>query len=71
MDETSKQQTKETRTLRPVRPGQPAIVDFEYKRNGVANLFMVFAPLLGWRMGEIDRPTNTARLGASDPRTGG
>ena len=58
MDETSKQQTKETRTPRPVRPGQPAIVDFEYERNGVANLFMVFAPLLGWRWVEVtDRRT--------------
>ena len=40
MDETSKQQTKETRPPRPVRPGQPASVDFEYERNGVANLFI-------------------------------
>jgi len=23
--------------------------DYEYERNGVANLFMVFAPLEGWR----------------------
>ena len=58
MDETSKQQTKETRTPRPVRPGQPAIVDFEYERNGVANLFIVFAPLLGWRWVKVtDRRT--------------
>ena len=58
MDETSKQQTKETRTPRPVRPGQPAIVDFEYERNGIANLFMVFAPLLGWRWVKVtDRRT--------------
>lgn len=58
MDETSKQQTKEVRVPRPVRPGQPAIVDFEYERNGVANLFMVFAPLLGWRWVKVtDRRT--------------
>ena len=58
MDETSKQQTKETRTPRPARPGQPAVVDFEYERNGVANLFMVFAPLLGWRWVKVtDRRT--------------
>ncbi len=31
------------------RPGQPAVVDYEYVRNGTANLFMVFAPLDGWR----------------------
>ena len=71
MDETSKQQTKETRTPRPVRPGQPAIVDFEYERNGVANLFIVFAPLLGWRWVKVtDRRTrhDWAHL---IPRTGG
>ena len=31
LDETSKQQTKETRTPLPVRPGQPAGYDFEYE----------------------------------------
>ena len=49
MDETSRQQTKETRVPRPVRPGDPAVLDFEYGRNGVATLFMPFAPLPGWR----------------------
>ena len=24
-------------------------VDYEYERNGTANLFMMFAPLEGWR----------------------
>jgi hypothetical protein len=27
----------------------PARYDYEYKREGVANLFLVFEPLLGWR----------------------
>ena len=49
MDETSKQHTKETRTPLPVRPGEPEKYDFEYERNGVSNLFMLFAPLEGWR----------------------
>ncbi len=49
MDETSKQQTKETRIPLPMRPGEPEIFDFEYERNGVSNLFMLFAPLIGWR----------------------
>ncbi len=35
MDETSRQPTKETRLPRPVRPGQPKIVDYEYERNGI------------------------------------
>ena len=49
MDETSKQHTKETRIPLPMRPGEPEIFDFEYERNGVSNLFMLFAPLAGWR----------------------
>ena len=46
IDETSKQQTRETRTPLPTCPGQPAGFDFEYERNGTANLFMVYAPLI-------------------------
>lgn len=49
MDETSKQHTRETRRPLPVRPGEPERFDFEYERNGVSNLFMLFAPLDGWR----------------------
>ena len=61
----SKQQTRETRQPIPARAGQPAREDFEYERNGVANLFMLFASLLGFRLVEItDRRTRTdwARL---------
>jgi hypothetical protein len=32
-----------------MQPGQPARYDYEYERNGVASLFMVFAPHEGWR----------------------
>jgi len=49
VDETSKQLIIETRTPIPAKPGQPRRVDYEYKRNGTANLFMMFAPLEGWR----------------------
>ncbi|HYA81762.1 MAG TPA: IS630 family transposase [Methylocystis sp.] len=49
LDETSKQLIIETRTPIAVKPGQPAREDYEYERNGVANLFMMFAPLEGWR----------------------
>ena len=49
VDETSKQLIKETRTPIPATPGKPARHDYEYERNGVANLFMMFAPLEGWR----------------------
>ena len=34
---------------RPGRPGAAGIYDYEYQRNGVSNLFMLFAPLEGWR----------------------
>jgi hypothetical protein len=33
----------------PVAPGQPATEDYEYQRRGVCNLFLVGAPLRGWR----------------------
>jgi hypothetical protein len=49
LDETSKQLVAETRTPVLMRPGQPARYDYEYERNGTANLFMLFAPLEGWR----------------------
>ncbi len=58
MDETSKQQVKETRTPLPARPGEPERFDYEYERNGVSNLFMLFAPLEGWRHVKVtDRHT--------------
>ncbi len=49
VDETSKQLIAETRVLIAAKPGQPARHDYEYRRNGTANLFMMFAPLEGWR----------------------
>jgi DDE superfamily endonuclease len=49
LDETSKQLIVETRAPIPGKPGQSARHDYEYERNGVANLFMMFAPLEGWR----------------------
>jgi hypothetical protein len=49
VDETSKQLSVETRKPIPAKPGRPARYDYEYERNGTANLFMMFAPLEGWR----------------------
>ena len=49
LDETSKQLTRETRRPQPMRPGRTARHDYEYERNGVASLFMLSAPLEGWR----------------------
>lgn len=49
LDETSKQLIGETRIPVIASPGQPVRYDYEYKRNGVANLFMIFEPLIGKR----------------------
>lgn len=49
MDETSKQLVAETRTPLPMEPGQPRRFDYEYERNGVANLFMFCEPMTGLR----------------------
>ena len=58
LDETSKQLIAETRKPIAARPGQPERYDYEYERNGTANLFMLFAPLEGWRHVEVtDRHT--------------
>jgi hypothetical protein len=58
VDETSKQLISETRIPIKAKPGQPARHDYEYERNGTANLFMMFAPLEGWRHVEVtDRHT--------------
>ena len=53
MDEAGKQHVKETREPLPARPGDAEKQDCEYERNGTSNLFMLFAPLLGWRRVEV------------------
>jgi hypothetical protein len=58
LDEASKQLLAGTRAQIPIKPGQPARYDYEYERNGTANLFMMFAPLEGWRRVKVtDRRT--------------
>jgi DDE superfamily endonuclease len=53
LDECSKQLIAETRIPLPMKPGQPQRADYEYERNGTANMFMLFAPLEGWRHIEV------------------
>ena len=53
MDETSKQQIKETRIPLAMKPGHPETYDHEYERNGVSNLFMFFSPTEKWRHVEV------------------
>ena len=48
-DETPVQLISETRTSLPMMPGKPECYDYEYHREGTANLFMFFAPLHNWR----------------------
>jgi hypothetical protein len=47
MDETSKQLVGETQAPIPAAPGRPARIDYEYERNGTANVFIFAEPLLG------------------------
>ncbi len=58
LDEATKQLIKETRVPIPMDKGRPRRTDYEYERNGTANLFMMFAPLEGWRHVKVtDRHT--------------
>src|SRR5262249_26392554 len=52
-DELPVQLVGETRVPLPAAPGRPARYDYEYVRNGTANLFMIFEPLLGWRAARV------------------
>ena len=49
LDEASKQLVGEVVQPIPAVPGQPERFDYEYVRNGTANLFMISEPLAGWR----------------------
>jgi len=58
LDETSKQLIIETRAPIAAAPSRKQRYDYEYARNGVANIFMAFAPLEGWRHVKVtDRHT--------------
>ena len=52
-DESPEQLVSETRQPLPMKPGQPQRYDYEYRREGVANVFMFFAPLRNWRQVKI------------------
>jgi hypothetical protein len=49
LDETNRQLIGETITPLPTKPGEPKRVDYQYERNGVANIFMMFEPLAARR----------------------
>jgi transposase len=48
-DELRSQLLADKRAPQPVAPGRAARVDYEYRRQGTANLFLCFEPLAGWR----------------------
>jgi transposase len=57
-DETPRQLIGETRVPVRAAPGQPARVDYEYVRNGTANVFMVVDVNRPWRRAKVtDRRT--------------
>src|SRR6202142_2698484 len=58
MDEKPKQLVKETRPPVPCAKGRAERIDYEYERNGTANVFLFVEPLRGWR-----------RVGATERRT--
>jgi hypothetical protein len=60
MDETNKQLIGEVREPLPPSPGRAERYDSVYVRNGVANLFLAFEPLGGWR--EV-KATDTRKRG--------
>jgi hypothetical protein len=49
LDEKSKQLVGEVREALGASAGRGARHDYEYERNGTANLFIVCEPLVGWR----------------------
>lgn len=59
LDEMPKQLLADKQEPLPLQPGQPGRFDYEYARQGVANLFICFEPLTGQR-----------HLKVTDQRTG-
>lgn len=49
VDERPCQLLGDTRQSQPMRPGVPKRVDYEYTRQGTANLFVAVQPRAGWR----------------------
>jgi DDE superfamily endonuclease len=61
-DEQPYQLVEEVRTPLPRAPGRPERVDYEYRRRGTANLFLLFEPLAGWRHIEVTERRSSAEF---------
>ena len=53
LDEKSKQLLSDAREAKPCAPGKPRRTDYEYVRNGTANIFMAVEPKGGWRSAHV------------------
>ena len=53
LDESTKQLVKEIPPPLPMEKAKPERIDYEYERNGVGTLFMMCAPLEGWRTVDV------------------
>ncbi len=62
LDEAMKQLVVETVTPIPTQPGQPERFDYQYERNGTANLFMLCNPTIRIANSRSYRKTNGCRL---------
>ncbi len=60
MDEFSKQFIEETKLPIKIKPGQLAKYDYEYKRNGVSNIFIASEPLVGKRIANVTKTKTKA-----------
>ncbi len=70
-DETSKQLVAEKRSPLPAKAGRRERFDYEYRRNGTRNLFMLCEPLAGWRHLAVTERRTIERLRSSDALVGG
>ena len=63
MDEKPIQLISDTRAPIPSTPSHPERFDYEYQRNGTANVFVFTEPLRGWRKALITRKKDKTGLG--------
>ena len=64
LDESPVQLIGETRTPVPARPGQPRRFDYEYRRNGTANLSLLLDAHQGWRKVKVTERRTAADFAA-------
>ena len=63
-DESPVQLIGETRAPFPAKPGQPRRFDYEYRRNGTANLFVFLDAHQGWRKVKVTERRTAADFAA-------